>query len=262
MKPSPVQISSQPLAIGLAALLCLGSTGLSAAIAFRDTFDEHADGSSLAGAIPEIGDSWTVEEGAFDRQLVQSRVVRSGNALRLTRVKGEKQVLRGESDPRTARLTPGCSTTLQADFYRADPAQAGRLVLTPMGWPGFKPAIWAPANGTFQVWSCTDGSEWRGRWVDTGVEAGHGVWWTLEIAAGWGEQGKNGRIEGVYDAFVTRHTPGQDPVRTRIAEGVPTPGWPTGKWVQFVIENYDYQQEETGSETFWDNVELVVEPAP
>jgi len=242
--------------------MCLVSAGLFAATAFRDTFDGHPEGSSLAGAIPEIGDSWTVEEGVSERQLVQAKVSRSGKALRLTRVQGEKQVLRGESDPRTARLTPGCTTILRADFYRPDSVQAGRLMLTPMGWPGFKPCIWAPADGTLQVWSCTDGSEWRGRWIDTGVEVGHGIWCTLKIAARWGEKGTNGRIEGVYDAFVTQHRPGQDPVHTRIAESVPTPGWPANTWVQFVIENYDYRQEETGSETFWDNVELVVKPAP
>lgn len=256
------QAGGRPLVLGLAAL-CLIQAAVLGATAFRDRFDGHPEGSSLAGAIPEVGDSWTVEEGAFERQLVQTEMNRAGNALRLTRVRGEKQVLRGESDPRTARLTPGCSTILRADFWRADPGQAARLMLTPMGWPGFKPCIWAPANGTFQVWSCEGGSEWRGRWVDTGLQVGHGVWWTLEIAARWGQEGKIGRIEGVYDAFVTRHTPGQqDPVRTCIAEDVPTPGWPANGWVQLVVENYDYQQEDTGSVTFWDNVELIVEPAP
>jgi len=257
-----VQADNRPFAFGFAAFLFLAPWGLVAATAFLDTFDGHGEGSSLAGAIPKTGDSWTVEEGAFERQLVQSKVSRTGKALRLTRIRGEKQVLRGESDPRTARLTPGCSTILRADFYRADPTQAARLVLTPMGWPGFKPCIWMSANGAFQVWSCIGGSEWRGRWVDTGVVAGHGVWCTLEIAARWGEKGKNGRIEGVYDAFVTRHTPGKPPVRTRIAENIPTPGWPENAWVQLVLENYDYKQEETGSVTFWDNVELIVEPAP
>jgi len=261
-RPFPPPIRG-PLCLGFAAF-CLGPAAavVLAATAFLDTFDRHAEGSSLAGAIPETGDSWTVEEGAFERQLVQSGVSRAGKALRLTRVRGEKQVLRGESDPRTARLTPGCTTILRADFYREDPAQAARLMLTPMGWPGFKPCIWVPANGTFHVWSCDGGNEWRGRWIDTGVEAGHGEWWSLEIAARWGEKGDNGRIEGVYDAFVTRHVPGKDPVRTRMAENTPTPGWPADKWVQLVVENYDFQQEEAGSVTFWDNVKLVVEPAP
>lgn len=247
---------------GLTLSLCLAPACLLADTVFRDSFDQHVDGSSLGGAIPEIGDSWTVEEGAFERQLVQSKVTRSGNALKLTRVQGEKQVLRGETAPRTARLTPGCSMILRADLYRADPKQAGRLMLSPMGWPGFKPCIWAQANGTFQVWSCTGGNEWRGRWVDTGAKAGYGVWWTLEIAVRWNAGKEKGRIEGVYDAFVTRHLPEQTPVRTRIAHDIPTPGWPENAWVHLVIENYDYQQEETGSETFWDNIELNVEPAP
>ena len=225
---------------------------------FLDTFDTHENGASLAGAIPEVGDSWTVEEGAFERQLVQPEVCKEGKALRLTRIQGEKQRLRGEADPVGARLKPGCTIALRADFLRADPAQAGRLVLTPMGMSGFKPCIWMKANGSFHVWSCT-GSEWQGKWVDTGVAVGSGVWCTLEIEARYGAKQPNGRIAGVYDAFATRHTPGQNPVRTCIAKDIPAAGWASNAWVHFIIENYDYQQEETGSETFWDNVELRVE---
>ena len=228
-------------------------------IVFRDTFDRHPEGATMAGAVPEIGDSWTRLTGGPELQVVQSAVSRGGKALRITRLAHGFQALRGECDPRSCRLRPDIQVAIGADFYRTDDRQAARISLVPFGRSGFKPAVWAKAEGNFAVWSSNDGSEWRGKWIDTGQPGGHG-WQTIEIVITWGQETKRW-VRGTYDVYITRHeghSLGPLP-RTRIAHDVPTLGVPINTLLHVGIDNYDYQQEHRGSVTYWDNVIVVIE---
>jgi len=72
MKRSASHLPPRQVVCGFVAFAWLAPAALLAAPAFLDSFGKHTGGSSLAGAIPEIGDSWTVLEGAFERQFVQS----------------------------------------------------------------------------------------------------------------------------------------------------------------------------------------------
>lgn len=239
-----------------------GGAEAESVIAFLDTFERHAESASLAGAIPEIGDSWTREEGAPERQIVRSDGSLSGRALRLERRPGEKQVLRGETDPRTARLQAGGMAVLRAVWRQDEPAQGACLTLTPFGWSGFKPSVWARPGGTYHVWASEGGSEWRGRWIDTGVHPSVGAWETIEISARWDEE-QNGRVQGLYEVWITRR-PGETgegtPVRERIAADVPTAAWPAGRWLHVMIENRAFEIADRAAVTWWDRVELEVFP--
>jgi len=152
-------------------------------------------------------------------------------------------------------------TTIRADFCRTDDKQAARIALVPFGLSGFKPAAWAQADGAFMVWSSLNGSEWRGKWVDTGQPAGTG-WQTIEIVITWGDATKR-RVRGTYDVYVTRHNGHSlgPQSRTRIAQGVPTLSVPVDTLLHVGIDNYDYKQEHSASVTYWDNV-IVEARAP
>ncbi len=257
---SPTRLTRSLLVLAIAAVSVGPNvrSGHSREVIFRDTFDNHPDGATMAGAVPEIGDSWTRLTGAPELQVVQSAVSRGGKSLRITRPARGFQGLRGECDPRACRLRPNIQIAIRADFYREDDKQAARISLAPFGRSGFKPAIWAKAEGNFAVWSSEDGSEWRGKWIDTGHCIGHG-WQTVEIVITWGEETKR-FVRGRYDVYITRHEGHSlGPLsRTRIAHDVPALGVPVNTLLHMGIDSYDYQQEHRESVTYWDNVIMEV----
>ena len=250
-------LATAALFVGLLAL-----AGRGGEVIFRDTFDHHPEGATMAGAVPEVGDCWTRLAGAPELQVVQSAISRGGRALRITRPPDGFQALRGDCDPRAGRLRPHTRIAIRADFCRRDEKQAARLSLAPFGWPGFKPAVWAKAEGNFMVWSSAEGSEWRGKWIDTGQRVGHG-WVTIEMVITWGRESK-GRIRGAYDVYLTRHAEHSLGVlpRTRIAHRMPTLDVPVNTVLGVGIDNYDYQQEHRRSVTYWDNVIVETDASP
>jgi len=223
---------------------------------FSDSFDQHKEGSTGAGAIPDIGDSWTREEGGLFLYTIQKQYSKSGNALCIKKPAGEKAVLRGESDPVKGRLAGGVTIVLKVDLYYTKAGQGARLTLTPFGWPGFKPSVWLNPDGFFYIWVNEGGNEWKGRWQKTEIQQIPGIWQTIEMTFKFGNEDK-GRVPGVYDIILQlpsnskKNEKGQE---ISLARDVPVPLWPVKSWLHVQIENYEYQSRDTETVTYWDNV--------
>jgi hypothetical protein len=226
------------------------------AVTFQDSFETHAPGDTVGGGVPETGDSWTRLAGEPDNMTVQNGVgINGSQAVRFTRPPGAQQAVRGECDPRTGRIQPHTQTTIHADVFLKNTDQSARLALEPRGYPGFKPTVWMKPGGAIEIWESRDGSEWRGKWVDTGAKT-HAGWQTIDIVITWGPE-HNRRIEGTYSVTIAHHqNRNENGTPKCIAENIPTLAVPVNTLLDVMIDTTDYGNTQTPGDTVWDDVRL------